>query len=555
MTFGSSSSKLLVAVALCAASAPALAGEKERITEEMVALAHRIHALKADPTQSNELAQLQAEYDRRKDFLGGDDPARMLYPKPPVSSGYQVFPLPPGGVPTTNSYVNNTPVPIPDQNTVFSTITVSGAPTNLYDIDLKTFITHTYAADLDITLTSPSGKIMSVTFDNGGGNDDAFNGTLFDDSAPESAGSYPYTNGFAAPTVAPDGASMFFLGENPNGTWTLTITDDFAADVGTLNSWQLDITTLASPFPTGSVVSSTYPVNLVIPDVSSVSDTQSFSFPGAQICGVEFNCKVTHTYASDLDIRLTAPSGQTVVITYANGGAADDVFNGTRFYDQAADINNPLHDDAAGSHLYTTGVVATDLSPDGGLNSLIGQNPNGNWTLSITDLVAADVGHCSEWGLKVTSCSSSGTAYCTAKINSLGCLPAINGAGAPSATSGAGYVVTASQVRNNKNGLLFYGVNGRAAVPFQGGTLCVASPIRRTSGSNSGGNPLPANDCSGVYAIDMNTFALSVGPPVPLAALKVPGTVVDCQWWGRDPGFIAPNNTTLSDGLEYTVGP
>jgi hypothetical protein len=56
-----------------------------------------------------------------------------------------------------------------------------------------------------------------------------------------------------------------------------------------------------------------------------------------------------------------------------------------------------------------------------------------------------------------------------------------------------------------------------------------------------------------VWSIDMNTFALSPGPPTPLAALKIPGTIVDCQWWGRDPGFPAPNNTQLSDALEYKI--
>jgi hypothetical protein len=146
------------------------------------------------------------------------------------------------------------------------------------------------------------------------------------------------------------------------------------------------------------------------------------------------------------------------------------------------------------------------------------------------------------------------TIYCTAKLNSLGCLPAIGFSGSSSVSASTGFVILCSNVRNQKSGLLFYGVNGRGSAPFQNGTLCVATPIKRTTSDNSGGNLPPANDCSGVYTIDMNSFAAGMLGGTPLPELTLASTVVDCQWWGRDPGFPAPNNTTLSDGLEYTVG-
>lgn len=145
------------------------------------------------------------------------------------------------------------------------------------------------------------------------------------------------------------------------------------------------------------------------------------------------------------------------------------------------------------------------------------------------------------------------TAYCAAKLNSLGCLPTIAGAGFPDSASASGFVVSGSLVRNQKPGLLLYSAAGRAMLPFQGGFLCVNSPIRRTIQLDSGGSPLPAVDCSGVYSIDMNRFAQGALGGAPAAYLQVPGTVVDCQFWGRDPAFPPPNSSTLTDGLEYTI--
>ncbi|MEO6711686.1 MAG: hypothetical protein ABI054_06330, partial [Planctomycetota bacterium] len=156
--------------------------------------------------------------------------------------------------------------------------------------------------------------------------------------------------------------------------------------------------------------------------------------------------------------------------------------------------------------------------------------------------------------VRVIECNGAPSAYCTAKLNSLGCLPAIAASGTSSASASSGFTVSASNVINNKPGLGIYSITGSAAIPFQGGTLCVAAPVRRTTALSSGGNA-PPNDCSGAYSIDMNAFAQGLLGGSPLSELKLAGTTVRMQFWGRDNGFSPPVNSTLSDGLKYIVGP
>jgi len=136
--------------------------------------------------------------------------------------------------------------------------------------------------------------------------------------------------------------------------------------------------------------------------------------------------------------------------------------------------------------------------------------------------------------------------YCTAKTTSNGCVPSIGFAGSPSASAGSGFLITASQIEPNKFGLFFYGKTGPQAIPFQGGFQCANPPLVRTPPQNSGG----AAACSGTYSMDFNTYIASGTDPALVA-----GVTVDGQYWFRDPGFPQPNNTALTNALDFTINP
>jgi hypothetical protein len=138
-------------------------------------------------------------------------------------------------------------------------------------------------------------------------------------------------------------------------------------------------------------------------------------------------------------------------------------------------------------------------------------------------------------------------AYCTAQVNSAGCTPLIVWSGTPSATAPTPFDITAVNVLNNKNGLLFYGVSGPLFAPFAGGTKCAAPPTRRTGVQDSGGTPVGL-DCSGVFEIDFNVpIQNGVDPAL------VPGQAVYAQYWSRDPA--SPSTTNLTNALQLMIWP
>ena len=107
------------------------------------------------------------------------------------------------------------------------------------DLNVRLDIEHAYDGDLVISLRSPAGTEVVLVDTRGGGGDD-FAATLLDDEAatPIANGSAPFTGRFA-----PDGLLADFIGQDPNGAWTLLIEDTFpSVDDGTLLGWALDLT-------------------------------------------------------------------------------------------------------------------------------------------------------------------------------------------------------------------------------------------------------------------------------------------------------------------------
>jgi subtilisin-like proprotein convertase family protein len=409
----------------------------------MLGIANEIASLRTSSGSSAGIDRLQAEYDMLSRWLGGDDPANFGRVQSTAPSGPLaiVNPVCTGSIATTTHVPGTGGVISVGGNTpVLFTAVVSGMSTYLWDINLNTAITHTGCADLDITLTSPAGTVVVITTDNGGTNDNVFNGTLWDDNvnslvAPlTSPMDRAYTNLVTATPLNSEGRLAAFRGEDPNGTWTLSVTDDLATNTGSVNSWSLDISALASsPGSTSTTFSST--PALTIADLATVQDTMPVAGVGTYLEEVSVYTEILHTYAADLDITLQSPAGTIVQLTTDNGGGNDNVFNGT-IWDNDAPI--PVTD-----NVYVNLTAAPLLAPEGAFDNFLGQDPNGSWKLIITDDAGGDVGTLVRWDLTVAATSTPVVAPATTNFaGTTGAIPDA-GAGGPSAVS---FTTTASGI-------------------------------------------------------------------------------------------------------------
>jgi subtilisin-like proprotein convertase family protein len=167
---------------------------------------------------------------------------------------------------------SSTEVPrtVPDAGTTTSRLTVTKAAGRILDVNVTLNLTHPFDADLDVFLVSPAGTRVEL-FTDVGGDGANFTNTVLDDEATTAvtAGTAPFTGSFRPESPL---AAVDF--QDPNGVWTLEVSDDTATNTGTLNSWSLTFLLATEPatatnasgayaFP--SLLPGTYHVRQVVP--------------------------------------------------------------------------------------------------------------------------------------------------------------------------------------------------------------------------------------------------------------------------------------------------
>jgi len=214
---------------------------------------------------------------------------------------------------------------------------------------------HSYAGDLDIFIISPSGQIAQL-FDQAGdgiyfgaanNNDDdvpgvgaeycfSMNAAIPLGNAPTvMAGTNPPFNSYVPGTYLPVGNFSTLLGSPLNGNWTIRITDNLAADNGTIFSWnmELDSTLLPAELSFEPIITSeTWDADPTITNTTGNTITVAPPAPG-NYCYTfrvtdDFGCEYTEEVCIDVlpEIITTLPSNLFI----CDPGAAPYIFDLTQ---------------------------------------------------------------------------------------------------------------------------------------------------------------------------------------------------------------------------------
>jgi subtilisin-like proprotein convertase family protein len=262
---------------------------------------------------------------------------------------------------TSQTFTSNTPITIPagapgttsgPANPYPATINVSGLPTTGVSVKSVTIngVVHTFPADIDLLLQSPTGINVVLMSDVGGGADNTGENYTFDDNAASlmstttlnPSGTYRPTNNGATDTwVAPGpgsvtqatpAISMFGTGDM-NGLWRMFIVDDAGGDVGSIASWSITFNVAGAVFsPTtglftdaGATVPYTgTPVQGTIYASPATTTTYNVTSSNGACVGTPVDVTITVNPAEAIINANPGPSiclGQSVTLTESGGTA------------------------------------------------------------------------------------------------------------------------------------------------------------------------------------------------------------------------------------------
>jgi subtilisin-like proprotein convertase family protein len=250
---------------------------------------------------------------------------------------------------------NSDPQAIDDFTTIDSSVTVA-ATGQVAWVRVQTDITHTYSSDLEVTLIGPSGRRVVITNYMGDSYDDVFDGTWWEDDAgdtnpPGSSYQATYTDGVAQPVLAPLQALANFRGEAAAGNWTLEVTDNAGADVGSLDGWTLEVATYSGAAASTVTVNGTPGTTGQVAGDTQATFTSDVATPvvgTVESAVVNLDAATVGDSGGYLGIQLVSPAGTAVTLTTDGWSDPDDYgFADTTFADDGVDNGTAWYVDGA----------------------------------------------------------------------------------------------------------------------------------------------------------------------------------------------------------------
>lgn len=240
------------------------------------------------------------------------------------------------------THANETATPIPDNDPagLASTIVVA-AGGEISSLKVEVDITHPYRGDLTVKLSKGTTTV-----------------TLHD------------REGAGADDLVQTYDVSQFIGQDAAGTWTLTVIDTAATDVGTLNRWALTITRCAggdcASTPTTLTGSNTTAVPIPDGDPAGVASDIAVSGAGT-IAAVRVTVDISHPFLADLVIGVSRDGGAQVELLREH---------------------------------YVQDTVLVRTFP---VDTFNGQTAAGTWTLHVADVAGGDVGTLNSWSIEIVT--------------------------------------------------------------------------------------------------------------------------------------------------------